>query len=175
VRIPAGEPEPGASAKQIEEATVASIALRSPVLAPGAGGVAALPATYTCEGADRWPELSWSGVPAGSAELALFAMNTRPVEGRLFFDWALAGLHGALTGIESGSLPPGAVAGRNSFGEVGYSICPAPGAGETYIFALYALPEPLRPRRGFDPRSFRRQVLERSGNAGLLAAYYKRG
>ena len=36
--------------------------------------------------------LQWQGIPTDSRELILFAMNAAPVEGRLFFDWAVAGL-----------------------------------------------------------------------------------
>jgi phosphatidylethanolamine-binding protein (PEBP) family uncharacterized protein len=171
---PKGPRERAPSAKEVAQATVANIALQSPSLPPGAGGVAPLPPAYTCDGTNSWPALSWQGVPAGTAELALFAMNVQPVQGRLFFDWAVAGLDPALTGIEASRLPKGAVVGQNSFGKRGYSICPPPGSPETYIFALYALPKRLSPERGFDPRSFRQQILALAGNAGLLPAYYGR-
>jgi phosphatidylethanolamine-binding protein (PEBP) family uncharacterized protein len=149
--------------------------LASPSLPAGAGGVVPLPSPYTCDGKDSWPELSWQGVPQGTAELALFAMNVQPVEGKLYFDWAVAGIDPALTGIEASSLPPGAVVGRNSSGKPGYSICPAPGSQETYMLALYALPKRLSPERGFDASSFRQQVLETSGNAGFMPVAYSRG
>ena len=93
----------------------------------------------------------------------------------LFFDWAQAGIDPALSGIESGKLPKGAVQGQNSFAKPGYEICPAPGLAETYVFALYALPEALSPAKGFDPAALRQQVQAISRNAGLLAASYGRG
>jgi phosphatidylethanolamine-binding protein (PEBP) family uncharacterized protein len=133
-----------------------------------------LPAVYTCDGKDSWPALRWAGVPEGTAELALFAMNVQPVEEKLFFDWAVAGLNPSLTGIEAGTLPKGAITGQNSFGKAGYSICP-PGTGETYMFALYALPQRLSPGQGFDPRTLRKEVLALSGNVGLLPTAYLHG
>lgn len=48
----------------------------------------------------------WSGVPRGTVELAIFVLNLQRVHGRLFFDWALAGLSPALHGISAGTLPP---------------------------------------------------------------------
>jgi Raf kinase inhibitor-like YbhB/YbcL family protein len=147
--------------------------LQSPSSRPSSAGPQALPAEYTCDGKNTSPALSWQGVPQGTAELALLAMNVQPVEGRLFFDWAVAGLSPELEEIEAGKLPKGAVIGRNSFGKNGYGICPA-GGGETYMFTLFALPQKLSPSQGFDPASFRRAVLEAAGNAGLLALSYLR-
>jgi hypothetical protein len=42
------------------------------------------------------------------------------------------------------------------------------------LFALYALPRALSPKRGFDPRTLRREVLALSGNVGLLPTAYLR-
>jgi phosphatidylethanolamine-binding protein (PEBP) family uncharacterized protein len=79
-----------------------------------------------------------------------------------------------LDAIEAGKLPKGAVAGRNSFGKNGYEICPESG-GETYMFTLFALPEKLSPAQGFDPVALRKEVLDASGNVGILALNYLRG
>jgi len=174
VPIPKGEPEPGITPEQRREATVASMALESPSSHPSTAGPPALPAQYTCDGKNTSPALRWQGVPEGTAELALLAMNVQPVGGELFFDWAVAGLGPELEEIEAGKLPGGAVAGRNSFGKTGYGICPE-GGGETYMFMLLALPKRLSPTQGFDPLAFRKAALEISGNAGLLALSYVRG
>lgn len=174
VAIPKGPSEAGLTPQQRESAKVASIALESPVAPSAESGVAPLPAAYTCDGKNSWPELRWRGVPAGTEELVLFAMSLAPVEGKLFFDWAVAGLDPALEGIDAGRLPNGAVMGRNGFGENGYSICPGEGASETYFFALYALPEQLSARSGFDPHALRKQVQEISRNVGILALAYAR-
>jgi len=172
-------PPKGPQAKAITptqeaNATVADISLQSPNLGPSNGSTQPLPAAYTCDGTDTWPELRWGGVPAGTEELILFAMNLEPIDEAIFFDWALAGIDPSLEAIESAKLPKGTVQGRNGFGKNGYSICP-PGEGETYVFALYALPKALTPARGFDPTTLRKEALDRSGNAGLLAVSYARG
>ena len=96
-------------------------------------------------------------------------MNAAPVEGRLFFDWAVAGLPPDLEGLEEGKLPKGAVVGQNGFGKTGYEICPAQGQAETYVFALYAIPRRLSPSRGFNPHGLREEALAAVGHAGLLA------
>jgi len=145
------------------------MSLQSPAIPAGA-----LPAPYTCDGTGSSPALRWAGVPAGTDELILYVMNAQPVAGRLFFDWAVAGLDPDSQSIEAGQLPKGAVVGTNSFGERGYSICPPAGSGETYIFALFALPRSLAPQKGFDPRPLREEILDVSRNVGLLTAAYAR-
>lgn len=170
---PTGEQEPGITPEQRREATVASMTLQSPSSQPSSGGLRALPAEFTCDGKGVSPALRWQGVPEGSAELVLFAMNMRPVAGKLFFDWAVAGLSPDLEEIEAGKLPKGAVVGRNSFGKAAYEICPESGE-ETYILTLFALPKKLSPSQGFDPLALRKSVAGVSGNVGLLALSYRR-
>jgi hypothetical protein len=150
------------------------MALLSPVLSPGPESISVLPPAYTCDGKDTPPPLRWSGVPAGTRELVLFVLNLEPVNEALFFDWAVAGIDPGLGGLEPEQLPKGAILGRNSFGREAYSICPPKGSAETIIFALYALPEPLRPQQGFDPMALRQQVLAASHNSGLMAVTYQR-
>ena len=171
---PKGEPEQAPSPEEIANATVADMSLESPAIVAAQGQPGQLAATYTCDGKDSWPQLRWSGVPAGTAELILYVMNVQPVEGQLFVDWAVAGLDPGLQEIQAGALPKGAVVGANGFGKRGYEICPPAGSGEIYIFAVYALPRALSPPKGFDARELRRQILDVSGNVGLLAALYSR-
>ncbi len=94
-------------------------------------------------------------------------MNVQPVQGKLFFDWAVTNIDPGLEGLEAGKLPKGAVVGQNSFGKQGYEICPQ--RPETLIFALYALSQHLPAERGFDPHELRDRILKVSRDAGLLA------
>lgn len=170
---PKGPPEQAPGPAEIAKATVADISLQSPAILASGGELGRLAPQYTCDGKDVWPAFAWSGVPPDSVELILYAMSLQPVEEKLFVDWAVAGLDPGLTGIDSGELPKGAVIGTNSFGKRGYEICPA-GAGETYMFALYALPRALSPPKGFDAREMRQDILDVSGDVGLLPAVYER-
>jgi phosphatidylethanolamine-binding protein (PEBP) family uncharacterized protein len=170
---PKGPREQAPTPAEVAKLTVADMSLISPSLPTGAGGPAPLSAAYTCDGKDEWPTLGWSGVPAGTAELILYAMNVQPVAGKLVVDWAVAGIDPALTGIEAGKLPKGAVVGTNSFSKRGYEICPE--GSEIYLFAIYALPRALSPEPGFDARELRKEILDVSGNVGLFPAAYARG
>jgi len=171
---PKGPAEQAPSPEQVAHATVADMSLQSPAIVAAQGSPGRLAATYTCDGENSWPALHWGGVPPGSAELILYAMNVQPVDGQLFVDWALGGLSPNLSEIQAGELPKGAVVGKNGFGKLGYSLCPT-GNGEIYMFALYALPQSLSLNRGFDAREVRKQILDVSGNVGLLPAVYERG
>ena len=173
VPIPKGPQEQAPSPKQVENATVADMSLQSPALVASDGHLGRLAATYTCDGKGSWPALHWGGVPAGTQELALFVMNVQPVEEKIFFDWALAGIDPGLSEISAGELPKGAIIGTNGFGKRGYEICPS-GPGETYMLALYALPRSLSPKPGFEPLAFRQEVLDASGDVGLLPGVYER-
>jgi phosphatidylethanolamine-binding protein (PEBP) family uncharacterized protein len=172
--VPKGPAERAPTPKQVAQATVADLSLKSPAIIAAQGSPGRLAAPYTCDGGDSWPALSWGGVPEGSAELILYAMNVQPVEGQLFVDWAVAGISPRLEEISAGKLPQGAIVGTNGFGKAGYSLCPQ-GNGEIYMFALYALPESLGLKRGFDAREARKRILDVSGDVGLLPAVYERG
>lgn len=172
ITIPQGAPESAPTAAEREQVTVADIALASPDLQSAPGAAATFSVANTCDGANISPSFVWQGVPPGTAELVLLAMNAQPVQGKLFFDWAVAGLDPNLTGLETGRLPAGAVLGQNGFGKDTYEICPPKGSAETYIFALYAVPERLGASKGFDPHQLRKEILAQSGNVGLMAAAY---
>lgn len=174
IAAPKGPPEQAPSPKQVANATVADISLQSPALVASDGHLGRLAATYTCDGNGGWPALHWGGVPADSKELVLFVMNVQPIEEKIFFDWALAGIDPGLSEISAGELPKGVISGTNGFGKRGYEICPS-GPGETYMLALYALPRSLSPKPGFDPLAFRQEVLDASGDVGLLPGVYERG
>lgn len=131
-------------------------------------------ARYTCDGADISPQLHWSGVPADTKEIELYLFNFLPVHGKLVASWAVAGLSPRLHGLPTGSLPPGAILGRNSNGHIGYSLCPARGKEVRLAFLMYALPEKVPVKAGFDAEALRAKSLHIAKSAGLLGVGYKR-
>jgi len=125
----------------------ASITLSSPAFA--AGGT--VPSVYTCSGRDISPPLRWSRVPSGTRELALELIDA-DAPGGPFLHWALAHIRPSVRSLAAGeSIPPGAVAGSNSLGKIGYGgPCPPPGANaHRYVFVLLALRSPSGLSRGF--------------------------
>lgn len=106
---------------------------------------------YTCHGADISPQLRWHNVPSGTKELLVFVRTI--VHGKLRTNWALGGVKPSVTHIAEGVTPVGAVVARNSFGKVGYSLCP-PRNDYTFVtFAVYALPHRISLKQRFDPES----------------------
>jgi Raf kinase inhibitor-like YbhB/YbcL family protein len=101
-----------------------------------------IPAEYTCRGADRSPELDWSGVPAGTTALVLFVDDP---DGRDWVHWSVLDLPPSTTGLPAGVKPSDTsiLQGTNDFGRVGYGgPCP-PSGTHHYRFTLYALAAPL--------------------------------
>lgn len=131
-------------------------------------------AHYTCDGANISPPISWSHVPPNTQEIDLFLFNLAPVNGKLFANWAVAGISPKLHGLAAGQLPAGAVVGRNSRGQVAYSLCPAKGPAVRYAFLMYALPKKIPVQTGFVAEKLRETALHQAESAGLLGLSYKR-
>ncbi|MEZ5380467.1 MAG: YbhB/YbcL family Raf kinase inhibitor-like protein [Microthrixaceae bacterium] len=88
------------------------------------------------------PELSWSAVPAGTAELVLVCHDPDAPLTDGFTHWVLTGIDPASSGLQEGT--DAGVSGTSSFGEEGYGgPAPPPGHGaHHYFFHLYALDQP---------------------------------
>lgn len=166
------KPAPKLTPAQQARLTVADISLSGAGITQHVGSTGTIARQYTCAGANSSPPLRWSGVPAGTKEMVLFAMSLVPVSNKLFFDWAVAGLNPGSGGIPASQLPPGAIVGRNSYGQTAYSICPPGGKRESYVFAVYALPQHLSIAPGFDPATVREQAKQVARHAGLLVGSY---
>jgi hypothetical protein len=102
----------------------------------------------------------------------VYVLGTQPRNGKLVVAWAVAGLNPSLGELVAGVLPEGAVVGKNTEGKTGYSLCPAKGANESYVIAVYALREKLPVSAGFDPIAERKQALKVANSTGLLVATY---
>ncbi len=111
-----------------------------------------IPATYTCDGKDVSPPLSWS-VPEGTKSLALI-VDDPDAPGGVFSHWVLFNLPESVRSLPEGmpkvSIPDiGGIQGMNDFNEIGYNgPCPPAGKPHTYRFILYALDAELDLRTG---------------------------
>jgi phosphatidylethanolamine-binding protein (PEBP) family uncharacterized protein len=161
----AGTTHAKASVPTVEKVEMSSPAVTSTEL---------LASRYTCDGSDVSLPLHIKGVPPGTAELAIDILNLEPVNGKLFFDWAVTGLSPSLRSIAPGKLPPGAVVGTNSNGQVRYTLCPAKGPLTHYIGVIFALRRHLPAKTGFDAAALRLQALHNSPYEGFLSLAYKR-
>lgn len=131
-------------------------------------------ARYTCDGADTSPPISWGEIPPHTAEIEVFVFNFLTIHGKLFPDWAVAGLKPSLHELSAGQLPAGAIVGRNGFGQTRYSICPAKGKSTLFAFLVYPVPHRIAVRPGFNADALREKALHSAEHAGLLAFSYRR-
>ena len=109
-------------------------ALRSPAFAEGE----AIPARYSCTGENFSPPLVISGVPNGTARLALIMHDPDAPDGD-FLHWTLWHINPDIRVLPENTVPDDALQGTNGSGQVGYmGPCP-PSGTHHYIFNLYAL------------------------------------
>ena len=103
---------------------------------------------YTCNGDNRPPAFSWTGVPAGTVQLGLIVSDN---DASGFVHWVLAGIDPATGGVDSGEPPTGVIQARNGFGQAGWGgPCPPAGVSHHYQFTLYALSAPPAFKDGDD-------------------------
>lgn len=106
-----------------------------------------IPAAHTCEGTDVSPALAWSGLPPGTASLALIVDDPDapdPASPQMtWVHWVLYNLpphDGSLAqGVKREGLPPGTREALNDWHRTGYGgPCPPIGR-HRYFHKLYAL------------------------------------
>jgi Raf kinase inhibitor-like YbhB/YbcL family protein len=132
-----------------------------------------VPRIYTCDGRNVSPPVRWSSVPRGTREMALELIDP-DAPGGPFVHWALVGIRPSLRSLAAGeSVPPGAVAGRNGFGHVGYGgPCPPPGKPHRYVLVVFALGSSSGLSAGFAPAAL---PSSHALAMGQLTATYGRG
>jgi Raf kinase inhibitor-like YbhB/YbcL family protein len=103
------------------------------------------PVEFTCRGAEVSPPLLWTGVPAGTRELAVVV---RDVDAEGFVHWVVAGMPASTGGIAQATAPAGAVETMNDAGRPGWAgPCP-PSGTHHYDIRVYALAGPSGVRSG---------------------------
>jgi Raf kinase inhibitor-like YbhB/YbcL family protein len=136
-----------------QKLNVQDLAIRSSAFDPHGQ----IPERHTGDGEDVAPALSWTGVPEGTASIAVVVHDPDAplVDG--FTHWVAYGIPGDATGLPEGG--GGAVHGENSFGNRGYNGPMPPGGHgpHHYYFWVYALDEDL----GLEPGLSRRELLAR--------------
>ncbi len=112
----------------------------------------AIPAQYTCDGANVSPPLQWQHLPAHTKELVLFVIDDSSDGAEGGIRWVVAGIEPSLSGISAGQLPAGAVVGLNGSGKATYGgICPTKGKPAAVEFVLWALSKKIPLSNGFVP------------------------
>ena len=102
-----------AALPRVPEAPVA-LTLRSSAFAAGA----AIPAQYTCDGANQSPPLEWSGAPEGTKSFALIVDDPDAPDPKApkmtWVHWVLYDIPAGTAGLEAGSDPSHLPAGTRA-------------------------------------------------------------
>lgn len=118
---------------------------------------ATIDVSFTCDGVNSSPALTWSGVDPKAVSLALVLSDDDAPE---YLHWVVANIAATTTGFAAGGVSPEAVVAKNSGGVVGYSgPCPPPGTTHAYALSLYALDQMIQVKSG-DSASTLRDIIE---------------
>lgn len=94
------------------------------------------------------PALAWSGAPPETRSYAVTVYDPDAPTGSGFWHWQVFNIPASVTefaagvgDVKRGIAPPGAVQGRNDYGQPGYGgPCPPPGdKPHRYVFTVFAL------------------------------------
>jgi Raf kinase inhibitor-like YbhB/YbcL family protein len=108
-----------------------------------------IPARYAHKGQNISPELRIGNVPANAKSLVLMVDDPDAPAG-LWTHWLVWNLPPMTRSISEGKLPPGAIQGKNSDGNIRYDGPAPPSGTHRYFFHIYALDEMLSLPAGSD-------------------------
>jgi Raf kinase inhibitor-like YbhB/YbcL family protein len=123
-----------------------------------------LPATFTCDGEGRSPDLEWTWLP-DSARSIVIVVDDFTAERAKTVHWVVWNVDPRLRELPAGSSG-GGVVGVNDFRERGYAApCPPRGEMHHYGFRLFGLDQVL----SLDPRTTTALELEQAMDMHVVA------
>lgn len=117
-----------------------TLAVTSPAFAEGQP----IPARFTCAGDGTSPAFVWTGVPAGTVEVAVIVSDPDAPRGT-FLHWLVYGLPPRDGGFAEGRAPEGAHQGVNSARTADWCPPCPPSGTHRYIVAVHALDARIAP------------------------------
>ena len=133
-----------------------------------------IPRRHTCDGENVSPPLAFSGVPSGTAGLAVLAEDPDAPHGT-FTHWLVWNADPSQTRWTSGQVPQGAVQGRNGFRKTGYGgPCPPKGRPHHYVFSVYAADRTLDLAADASAADVKRALSGHTLASGTLTGLYGR-
>jgi Raf kinase inhibitor-like YbhB/YbcL family protein len=147
-----------------------TVTVSSPVVTEGG----TIPRRFTCDGDDASLPLTFSGLPSGTAGLAM-TIEDPDAPDHTFVHWVVWGIDPGRPALGEGQVPPGAVQGRNDFDRQGYGgPCPPHGQNHRYVVTAYALSRPVDLPAGSSAADLRDAVAASTLAWGRLTAHYSR-
>lgn len=133
-----------------------------------------IPKKYTCDGEDMVPPLAFENVPEGAKSLALI-MDDPDAPAGTWVHWVLWNIPAGASGIEEGSVPPGAYQGKNSWGRNDYGgPCP-PSGTHRYFFKLFALDSMMELPPGSTKEQLESSIAGHVLGKAEIVGLYRRG
>jgi Raf kinase inhibitor-like YbhB/YbcL family protein len=132
-----------------------------------------IPATYTCDGSDNVPPLTFSEIPSQAKSLALI-VDDPDAPARAFTHWLIYNIPSTTTQIPENEVPDVSLQGKNDFGTTKYGgPCPHNGT-HRYFFKLYALDVLLNLPEGASKRELEDAIEGHILESCQLIGLYKR-
>ncbi len=101
---------------------------------------------FGCDGANRSPQLSWSGAPAGTRSFAITVYDPDAPTGSGWWHWLAFNIPASVSSLAGGAsgtdaMPAGATESRTDYGVPGFGgACPPQGdKAHRYQFTVFAL------------------------------------
>lgn len=132
-----------------------------------------IPGKYTCDGEDKSPPLTISGVPGGTKSLVL-VMDDPDAPAGTWDHWVVFNIPPSVTDIPEGQEPAG-VHGKGTSGNLEYhGPCP-PDREHRYFFKLYALDTQLDLREGASKQDVEQAMAGHVIEQAEFMGRYERG
>ena len=135
--------------------------------------------SYSCDGRDISPPLSWENAPDGSESFVLICDDPDAPVGT-WVHWVLYNISGGSRNLPEGlssapELNDGSRQGKNDFNRIGYGgPCPPRGSVHRYFFKLYALDTMLNLSAGLRKEDILKAIDGHLLGQAQLAAKYSR-
>lgn len=136
-----------------------------------------IPGRYTCDGEDVNPLLEIKNAPENAKSLVLIVDDPDATGGVTWDHWLLFNIDPRTQYIAEGSVPSGALQGKNSWGRANYGgPCPPRGAKtHRYMFKLYALDTQLDLPEGASKQEIEKAMEGHIIDRATLIGLYQRG
>ena len=170
------------AASVVAQAEPAKITVSSSILKEGQP----IPKDYTADGKNVSPPISWSGLPAGTRELALICEDPIAPTPQPFVHWVVYKIPATAKGLPEGmpiddttQMPAelaGTIQGLSGFRRPIWRgpAPPKPGVAHQYHFIVYALDAPLEVQPGLNKTQLLEAMKGHIIGQGELVATYTR-
>jgi hypothetical protein len=137
------------------------------IAAPWQDG-APLDVQFTCDGSRLSPSFNLAGFPEGTVTWGLSIVDQTAANA---VHWVAANIDPAITQVDAGVVPAGAVQSLNRINKVGYAApCPKAGEPHTYILTVYAVSQQLEVTDGMDSETMLTSL--EAGSLGITSTSF---